>query len=350
MKVLIIDFYYSTTNVGGLRWQKFAKYLPEHGICPIILTSGEKDQDDDNVFHVPFLFNIKSSHGFAVGRDESFLGRVKRWIRGNFFIPDVRRLWFAYGLAKDLVRRYSPDVVITTGPPHSVHLIGLRLKRNFGIKWIADFRDPWFPYWYKDLYLIRFAMKLQYRLMYSVLHGADVCIAVEERIINPLDIGEWPNSKIVSNGFDPDDFSGEQPEVTNEFVYVGSLTDRELLPPINFKHVQNVSHKEAIKEMRQAGYLLVAYPDDVIPSKIYEYMASGQPILSFGINGKGAELIERCGVGVHYLRPIIIEDENIGEPELIFHTQNRNESEIQKYSVKNITKQLAEIIWSVKDA
>jgi hypothetical protein len=329
MKVLIIDFYYGTDNVGGLRWKKFAKYLPSEGIESIILTSGNEVYNKGNVYYKSYPFKFNSSHGFAYGRDDSWWGKVKRFLRGNLFIPDPRRLWCAYSTALELVVLYGIDVVITTGPPHSVHLIGLRLKRERGLKWIADFRDPWIPYWYKDVYLSNFASNTQYRIYHKVLSNADKVLQVEERLIAS-------GATVLSNGFDPEDFEIAVPKAGTDFVYVGSLTDRKLLPPINFKHIKNVSHDEAIKEMCKAGYLLVAYPDDVIPSKVYEYLASGRPILSFGIRGKGAELIERCGAGIH--------TKNLQLYSWLLDLPKRNESEIQKYNVKNLTKQLAQII------
>ena len=354
MKVLIIDFYYSTSNVGGLRWRKFAKYLPSVGIEPIILTSGSPDMDDDNVFHVPFLFQFAASHGFAYGRDDSLWGKVKRFIRGNFFIPDPRRLWFSVGRASDLVKRFDVKLVITTGPPHSVHLVGLELKKRLKIKWIADFRDPWEMYWFKDLYLTPLACIIHGRMWSNVLMNADKIIQVED-FVQPL-----VDPVIISNCFDLDDFRGEVVP-GDEFVYVGSLTDRALLPPVRFKHIHQTTHEIAIREMRKAGYLLVAYPADVIPSKIYEYLASGRPILSYGIRGKGAELIERCGAGRHYenyqqlkedlrIREVISDKgvfKKINHIYLYWYKANHNKEEIEKYNVKNVVKQLAEVICNV---
>jgi hypothetical protein len=327
VKILIIDFYYGTSNVGGLRWRKFAKYLPFE---TFILTSAEGN--DVNIFSVPCVFrsNVANGSGFS----DSLWGKIKRYARGNLFIPDPRRLWFAYRKAKKIIKQNNISLIITTGPPHSVHLLGLRLKKELNIKWIADFRDPWLPYYYDKLYLSGLAYWLQQMYKFRVLFNADYVIAVEEGIIE--------GSVIIPNCFDPEDFEGTY-EPTNDLVYVGSLSDKYLLPEMSYKHIQGLSHRDACREMMWAGKLLVAYPVDVIPSKIYEYLASGRPILSFGIYGKGAKLIERCGAGRHYmLDPFVcVTDKSI----------QRNEDEIQKYNVKNVIKDLIDIIiCNVKDA
>jgi glycosyltransferase involved in cell wall biosynthesis len=310
MNVLIIDFYHSTDNVGGLRWKRFAKYLPEFDINPIILTSGDSD-DDDNVFHKDTIFKTKVRDGRL---DDSLWGRFKRFVRGNFFIPDPRRLWFAYADAKRLVEQYKIPLIITTGPPHSVHLIGMKLKRKLGVKWIADFRDPWLPYYYKDLYLTRPARWLQSYYANKVWKNCDYQIAVEP--------GIFSEATIISNGYDPDDFQGEV-EPGDEFVYVGSIRSRRELPMIPYKHVYGVSHKEAVLEMRKAGILILACTIDVIPSKVYEYLASGRPIVLFGVKGKAYELLKECGMT----------------------NGNRNEEEIKKYDVRELTKEVSRIIY-----
>lgn len=359
MKVLVIDFYHSTTNVGGLRWKKFVKYL--EGVEPIILTYGYPDMDDDNVFHVPFLFSFKASHGFAYGRDDSLWGKAMRFLRGNLFIPDPRRLWFAYTLAKELIVRYGIKTVITTGPPHSVHLIGLKLKRKLKVKWIADFRDPWIQYWHKDLYLTKHARNCHEHYYRKVLINADVILQVEDYIVDSMFVcHKYKYPITVSNGFDPDDYPGTV-DAGRDFAYVGSLSDRALLPPVKYEHIQKLPHDEAIEKMRQAGYLLVAYPADVIPSKVYEYMASGRPIVSYGLRGKGAELIERTGTGWHFSNyETFYEFFGVTEVKSYQHPfvklswvitrypqPKRNEKEIERYNVKNIAKTLSTIIKTI---
>lgn len=330
MNVLIIDFYHSTSNVGGLRWRKFAKYLPQFGITPIVLTSGKEDDNDfPNIFHVPYFFNIPVSN--VNDLSETLWGRIKRFIRGNFFIPDPRRLWFAYATAKRLVEQFKIPLIITTGPPHSVHLLGLRLKNNLNVKWIADFRDPWLPYYYKNLYLTQFARFWQEYYEWLVVSSADFILAVEPGIVE--------HTHIISNGFDPDDFRGEI-EPLSHFAYVGTLIDRKIIPGIGFKHIKNASHDEAVWQMRRAKALIIANPVDVIPAKVYEYLASERPIYSFGIRGKCAELIERCGAGKHF---------DFDEKTKIFTTGTfkleRNREEIEKYNVKELTRELARLIY-----
>ncbi|MEJ2628853.1 MAG: hypothetical protein P8078_09880, partial [bacterium] len=161
------------------RWLKFTKYLPEFGIKPYILTvdvkyasyfqvdeSLKKDIPPDITVFTTKSFealNILSTliggknvpyGGFTNVNKRSFLQYILRFIRGNFFIPDARVGWngFAYRKAKDIIKKYKIDTIITTSPPHSTQLIGLKLKKKFNIPWIADFRDPWTDiYYYNDL-------------------------------------------------------------------------------------------------------------------------------------------------------------------------------------------------------
>ena len=70
---------------------------------------------------------------------------ISVWIRGNFFIPDARRFWIkpSVRFLRKYLQENPVDAIISTGPPHSMHLIAWRLKKHFNIPWIADFRDPW---------------------------------------------------------------------------------------------------------------------------------------------------------------------------------------------------------------
>ena len=78
-------------------------------------------------------------------KSQSLFQKLLLYIRGNFFIPDARKFWVKPSvvyLTNYLVKN-NIDSIITTGPPHSIHLIGIHLKELLGIQWIADFRDPW---------------------------------------------------------------------------------------------------------------------------------------------------------------------------------------------------------------
>ena len=303
--VLIIDFYHSTNNVGGFRWRRFAKYFSE--INPIFLTSGNYEEDD-NTYCVPTVFSTKVSNGFSIGWDDSLWGKFKRFARGNFFIPDPRRLWFSVGRASDLISAFGITLVITTGPPHSSHLIGLKLKKRLGVKWIADFRDPWLPYYYEKMYLTPLARRLQKFYEKEVVRMADAVIACEEGIVK--------EDFVVSNGYDPEDFNVAF-ERKGGAVHVGTLTEDI---PFPFRQIQGLSHEEAIKEMLGADSLVLICPYDVIPSKVYEYLYTSKPIHFFGVPGKCSRLITKC-----------IEDTE----------------EIKKYDVSVLAKEVERIIYYV---
>ena len=179
-KVLIVTYYWPPSGGAGVqRWLKFAKYLPEFGWEPIILTVDPQfaaypvtdySLNEDvpaglRIYSTPATdyFSIyrkdKSkipTAGFANSMDDTLKGKFLRFIRGNFFLPDPRKGWnrYAFKKASDLIDSEGIKHVITTSPPHSTQLIGLKIKKKYPeIKWIADLRDPWTDiYYYKQFY------------------------------------------------------------------------------------------------------------------------------------------------------------------------------------------------------
>ena len=178
-KILIITYYWPPSGGAGVqRWLKFSKYLPEFGYEPVILSVDEKEASYAQLDYSllaeinpgmaihktrtfePYNLYRKLSNkkeipygGFSNQKRITLFEKFSRFVRGNLFVPDPRKGWnrFAYKKAAELIRREQIEVVVTSGPPHSTHLIGRRLKRHFGVKWIADFRDPWTDiYYYKD--------------------------------------------------------------------------------------------------------------------------------------------------------------------------------------------------------
>ena len=155
-KVLIITYYWPPSGGGGVqRWLKMAKYLPEYGWEPVILTPDNPDFElkdesllndvvpETTVLKLPIwepfglyrkLMGSKAvqKQGVVDTKNESLLVRWSRWIRGNWFIPDARLFWVrpAVNYAEKYLRKNTVDVIITTGPPHSMHLIGMELKRR----------------------------------------------------------------------------------------------------------------------------------------------------------------------------------------------------------------------------
>jgi len=210
-KVLIITYYWPPSGGGGVqRWVKFVKYLPKYQIEPIVLTVSpdcasyalidsslsQEVEPTVQVFYAksrePFNFYKKLTAkkeipfgGFANEDSPGFLQKVARFIRGNFFIPDARIGWnsFAYEQAEKLIKEFGITTVITSSPPHSTQLIGLKLKRKLGIHWIADLRDPWTDiYYYNKMFHSPMAKRIDRKKELEVLQNADNIVVVSNSI------------------------------------------------------------------------------------------------------------------------------------------------------------------------
>ena len=422
-KVLIITYYWSPSGGAGVqRWLKFAKYLSEFDIEPIILTvdpkyasylqidkSLEKDINPDlKVFKTKSfeplnllsrLFGKKNVPygGFTNVNKKSVFQTVLRFIRGNFFIPDARVGWnkHAYKKAKKIISEYKIETVITTSPPHSTQLIGLKLKKQLNINWIADFRDPWTDiYYYKDLLHTRLVKKIDKKKEGEVLEKADKVIVVgkslKENFYNKINQEKFV---IITNGYDDEDFEEHKHVRPEKFtiIYTGTLSDQynvaafiEVCEAIkskgvdfiirfignvaesklnefknvglldNVEIVNYVPHQESIKYLYNSSALLLVIPDfngnkGILTGKLFEYLASGIPIVGIGpTDGDASEIIDECEVGQmfdysnktnlsEYLESLI---DNWEENKILYPDYD----EIETYNRKNLTKVLAEII------
>lgn len=368
-KVLIITYYWPPSGGAGVqRWLKFAKFLPSSGWLPAVLTVdpdyaaypyrdeslyGEIPLDVEvyrtkavNYFTLYSKDQSKIPHsGFASGADNDRKSRLSRFIRGNFFIPDPRRGWNRYAFRKacELIQSQNITHVITTSPPHSTQLIGLRLKRRFPkIKWVADMRDPWTDIYYYDLFKPSLPARiLDSRMEKNVLSKADTIITVGNTLASLL-AGKGENiadkTHVLPNGFDEEDFEGIVPTLPDTFTitYVGTLSPsypvigfldaiQELRAggqPVKLRFVGTVSepvralfpagetgtefipycdHPVAIQHMMESSMLLIIIPDhasnrSILTGKIFEYLATEKPILLLGPkDGDAAQLLVKCG-------------------------------------------------------
>ncbi len=424
-KVLIITYYWPPSGGAGVqRWLKFTKYLPEFDIEPIVLTVDPKyasypqtdkslEQDirsDLKVFKTKSfeplnllsgLFGKKNVPygGFTNVNKKSFLQTILRFIRGNFFIPDARVGWnnFAVKKAKEIIAEFNIDKVITTGPPHSTHLVGLKLKKNLKVKWIADFRDPWTDiYYYKDLLHTSFVKRIDKKRERIVLEDADTIIANCDSNKNLLvtKISEQEKKFYsITNGFDEDEFNYKSLDRKDFIItYSGTISDNyepdvffkvlsEIIkdfPNINFKlrmvgHVSPgiedlieacrlknvfepvgyVNHNRVIEYLFSSTILFYIFPktdnDKGIAGKLFEYLAARKTIIGIGPkDGDSAKIIEECEAGRMFerdqkqelLRFLV---EQIQKWKQQSHL-NIDSGKYLKYSRRNLTKQLKELI------
>ena len=271
-RLLIITYYWPPTGGSGVqRWVKFSKYLPEFGWQPVVYTPENPEQlarDESLLADVPACAEVVKTHisepyeiyrrltGGKQGQEvnpvnaqkKNWKQRLSLWVRGNCFIPDPRVGWVrpSVRFLKKYLAEHPVDAVVTTGPPQSVHLIGLGLKKALGLHWIADFRDPWTEmFYYKHLGLSAAADRRHHRLEQTVLDGADTVISVSPPVAADFRAKTKTPVVLITNGFDDDDFGGTaaapaplsgcaslSPDPTRENGCAGALP----LPPIRLVH------------------------------------------------------------------------------------------------------------------
>ncbi|MDR0874330.1 MAG: glycosyltransferase, partial [Prevotellaceae bacterium] len=293
MKILIITYYFPPSGGSGVqRWLKFVKYLPKFGWQPVVLTvkpemanfphidrSLEKDIPPEvrvertDTFEILNLYKKVSAEKevpFGNLKDKtSLLQKISRFIRGNFFLPDPRRGWnkYAYRRACRLIETEKIEYIVTTSPPHSTQLMGLRLKKKFPeIKWIADFRDPWTDiHYYKMLYPTAIADRINKNYERKVLETADKVIVTHEGTRNVfLSKSEkiLPEKiAVITNGFDEDDFLHikENPQPRFTLTYIGILYNSNDLKSLlaAFSKMQNRENCR-LRFVGQSGSVMAA--------------------------------------------------------------------------------------------
>lgn len=373
-RVLFVSYYFPPSGGPGVqRVLKFVKYLPEAGWTPQVLTvrpgdaaypdwdaSLEADVPEDVTIHRtrawdPYTWYARlqgKSRQEAIGvgfTGEGKAGRTQRlarWIRANVFIPDARRGWIPFALrrARRLWREDAFDVMVTSGPPHSTHLVGLALARE-GVPWLADFRDPWTDISYNRLLPFTPRARRKDRAYEQrVLDTADHVVTVSPALGDRLAEKTSTPVTVIPNGFDPDDFRAVRPVRADRFVLahtgtlapdqnpgglwqaLGSLVKAHPAFPLEIHLVGNVdpvvaagweaaglgdrvrrtpyvSHPEAIAFMQEAALLLLCInrvpgAEAIVTGKIYEYLASGRPVLGIGpAGGDAARILAETGAG-----------------------------------------------------
>ena len=212
------------------RWLKFVKYLPEFGIEPIVYCPKNPNYpilDESLVNEIPenitilkqlisepyglaSIFSKGSSKKISSGvipktKKQSLIEKAMLYVRGNYFIPDARKNWVkpSVEFLSNYIKEHQIETIITTGPPHSLHLIGLQLKARLGIKWFADFRDPWTTIGYhKDLKLTESSKAKHLDLEHKVLNTADQIIVTSNHTKNEFETKTKQPITVITNGYD----------------------------------------------------------------------------------------------------------------------------------------------------
>lgn len=418
--VLIITYYWPPSAGSGVqRWLKFAKYLPEYGWEPVIFTPENPDfelrdpslEKDISPQLEVIKFPIWEPYGvfrklkgapsgdpakILEKKEKSFLDQLSIWLRANLLIPDPRVFWVKPSVAflEEAIRKGDYQAIITTGPPHSMHLIGLQLHEKTGIPWLADFRDPWSTWEFLDtLPMLSWVRKRHQTLEKKVLTQANAITTISPTFQKELGNLARREVKLLTNGFDADDFpkkSSEKGIIEKdiEIVYSGVIDAiRNPLPfleafkkafenssktvrlrfvgkvSINVEeyvkedawlidHVEfvgYVKHQQVFEYYQSADILLLILTTTKnaqgnIPGKLFEYMASGKTIIGLGDpEGDAATIINQIQAGkvfsLDQQDKIITFLQNFKPPE-----KPRNQNLIENYSRKNLSKQLAEIL------
>ena len=415
-RLLVITYYWPPTGGSGVqRWVKFCKYLPQYGWQPVVYTPENPERlayDESLLKDVPECAEIIRTRilepyaayrrliGGKAGRSEvnpvsggekTAVQRLSLWVRGNFFVPDPRVSWVRPSVRylKGYLKEHPVDAVVTTGPPQSMHLIGLGLKKALGLKWIADFRDPWTEmFYYKHLELGRRADRRHHELERQVLDGADTVIAVTPYVRDDFAARTQTPVALITNGFDEDDFAGVRPAVhegkftivhtglfaadgnplnlwdmlaekcVNDPEFASKLqirlagkTDSEVTEAIrsrglgdNLVDLGYLPHDEVVAEQMGADILILPLRREpeyakVLPGKIFEYLAAGRPVLGIGQeDGAAAEVLRDAGAGVMFGW-----DRRDGLMEFICGAHD-GASGIGKYSRRVLTEKLIELL------
>jgi glycosyltransferase involved in cell wall biosynthesis len=429
-KVLIITYYWPPTGGAGVqRWLKFSKYFRQFGWEPIIYTPSNPDfpiNDETLLKDIPNDLTVLKTQitepydiyrkimrkkktetvnqGFlSEGKENTLMQSAMIWVRGNFFIPDARNFWIKPSISylSDYIIKNKIDAIISTGPPHSMHLIAMGLKQKFNLPWIADFRDPWTQIdFYSQLKLSSFADNKHKKLEHQVLTHADKVVTISPSC--GKDLEKLGNRKVdvITNGFDTDDFTPiaigvdspmlegflfhhigalnkdrnpytlwkvlgelceENPDLKRDLVikFTGktdaiafeSLKQNGILD--NSQKTDYLPHSDVVKLMAQSPVLLLALnntPNNagVLSGKLFEYLAAKRPIFGIGLPDADAAAILKnthAGTMVHF-------DDYEGTKKAVVELYQKyktnqlfiNSTSIDKYSRENCAKDYANLL------
>jgi hypothetical protein len=425
-KVLIVTYYWPPFGGSGVqRWLKFVKYLPSFGYQPFVYTPENpfvEIQDasllkdvpaEAEVIKLPIWEPYQLFHKFSGKKKQtdfvstgktSFFQKAALFVRGNFFIPDARKFWVKPSVLflDDFLKSNQINTIITTGPPHSMHLIGLKLKqKNPTLKWVADFRDPWSEWDLLDTFSLTDWARKRHRLLErKVLTTADEVITIAPYHQQRLETLSGRKVNLITNGFDEDDFKdiAHQPtvkftlrhigvvdelrdprpimEVLSELINQGQLSKDEIMVEfignVNSRFVNDIQedqvlhsitsfvphlpHSEVLKRYGTTDVQLLVLAHTAIapgnlPGKFFEYLASGNFIIGIGPeDGDAATILKQVGAGS------IMERTNKKDLKKIIleryvqwrNPVTKNKLHASVFSRKSLTQQLAKILASLR--
>lgn len=445
-KVLFISYHFPpSTAVGGIRIARFAKNLPVFGLETRVLTIKDrylkqldterlKDFEEDNIYKtikLPTLLDVylrlkcmwrSVLSGKVVDMDEleesavaaeavdsgpeKARQRLKRYIASLILaMPDTEKGWIlpAALRAVALIRREKIDCIMTSCPPYSVHLIGLCVKRLTGVRWIADFRDPWTITRPRS-----FSSALSYRietwLEKKVVHGADMVLTNTERLRSAYEKvhDEMPQKKFkyVPNGIDTEVFSklnhlkkydrftitysgtlylSRSPEPVFKAVKELILEDRfdasdmciklmgncryvegspiiGMVRSYGLEHavelMEPVPYSKALEIIRRSHLALLLAPDQPyqVPAKLYDYIGAGTKILALTEDGATSDMVRSTNSG-----GVFLPEDVDGIKEFIYRTIKDTRSQgaekkstaSERFDIRSITEELAGHIYGI---
>lgn len=421
-KVLIITYYWIPSGGPGVqRWLKFVKYLPDFGVEPVVyipenptypIIDRNLKENFSNLtvlkhkikepYSFASVFSKKKTQKISSGiipkkKNQSFLERMLLYIRGNFFIPDARVLWVRPSIKflEKYIQENGIETIITTGPPHSLHLIGLGLQKKLNVKWIADFRDPWTSIVYhKDLKLSAKSEKKHKELEKEVLQSANQIIVTSPSTKAEFEQITSKSITVITNGYDVEKIEKQTLDEKFSLAHIGSfLSERnprilwkvlseitkenkdfsddfelkligilseEVLDTIKefklenyIKNLGYLSHIKSVEEQRKSQVLLLIESDSdqtkaIIPGKLFEYMVSNRPILAIANDASDIkDIIVSTNTGVFF---DYSEKERLKVVVLNYYKQYKEGNlkshpiGLQQFSRKNLTKKLSELL------
>lgn len=434
-RVLIITYYWPPTGGSGVqRWVKFAKYLPQEGWQPVIYTPENPEQlavDASLEAEIPAdaeviktritepyelyrKFLKKSGHSSEAvevnpvnAQQKTFLQKAAMWVRGNLFRPDPRCLWInpSVKFLKKYLSEHPVDIIVSTGPPQSMHLIGRRLARETGIPWVADFRDPWTRiFYFKHLAMTPATERWHRKMEKKVLDEVSAVVAVSPLVQQDFQAMTQTPVELITNGFDECDFTGAKcdeaaggPEMEFTLTHTGLFaadgnpvvlwevlaekcrtdehfrkllkikligkTDEQVVKSIEEaglgKHLVDMGyqpHTKAVEEQRKASLLILPLRKEpeykaVLPGKLFEYLASWRPVLGIGQpDGAMSMILNTTKTGI-----VLDWNDKASLSRFIElcwknHLDGRltvEDADISRYSRRELTRRMAELLDSI---